>query len=382
MQEKSLYQILVFAVFLAPLSSCRESAPPTSSLTSDFIPTFGAPTTEDEAMTKFGFPWPDGNPFPLRNFNGAECGVKKYRKKIDLACGIKGYIEERSPACGVEDYRQEESFDCPGSRKNSYETFTDLRTFQAGVVLGTGGWLSCPGGSFIENESDSKVVFKSTNEDQTLNLYEHRLTCFTPGIKNTCRLPIFGVELYKFCAHENHGTVFNECEHESFGVEEFNSCQIRSTVSELNNYLKYLEMQAPLWTEQVLLAQSKYFSKLESFQGMACLIRKNEFDPLVENVILELKTLFLNTYQVEYKGPIHCPDDYNLKEVIDAACSHRDQGYEICGAQMAYRLQKGVFRNHLEVLDELKEQPFFKNSTAISQQIQDSIKNLKDMQSK
>jgi hypothetical protein len=336
-------------------------------------------------MAQFGFPWPDGNPFPARMFTGAECGVKKFRKKRDLVCGIKSFIEERSPACGVEDFRQEESFDCPGSRKNSYETFTDLRTFQVGIDLGPilkGGWLLCPAGSFMENESDSKVVFKSTNDDRTINLYEHRLTCTTLGVKNTCRLPIFGVELYKYCAHENHGTIFNECEHESFGAEEFNTCPIRSTVAELSNYLKFLEMQAPLWTEEVLVAESKYFSKLESFQGLACLIKKNEMDPLVENVILELKTLFLNTYQIEYKSNIHCPDDYNLKEIIEGACSYRDQGYEICGAQMAYRLHKRAFSNHIEVLDELSAQPYFKNSSAISQQIQDAIKSLKDRQTR
>jgi hypothetical protein len=207
-----------------------------------------------------------------------ECGIESYISRADPACGVANYISTRSPVCGIELYKEQASPECPGS------------------VPQVGEWSngSC---SFGYNRTEqsrqvSNADVCAEKDSGPCKPYRTEYLCVKPGSILTCRLPQFGIDLYKECRNPSHGVEsYNTCTREEFGVAQYKECEVRKTRAELTSYIQSLEPNIDVMGVALIQNTGNLLKLSGNETALACYIKRWDSDPLYKDAIMELKTI-------------------------------------------------------------------------------------------
>jgi hypothetical protein len=266
-----------------------------------------------------------------------ECGIESFAGRADPACGVTNYISTRSPVCGIETYKEQQSLECPGSEAGG-EFWSD----------------SCPVGFSIK-ERRSRTGRCAPNPDRERggggggSCSVNEVYCTKPSNILTCRLPQFGIDLYKECRNPSHGIEnYNTCTREEFGVAQYKECEVRKTRAELTSYIQSLDPNIDVMGVALIQNTGNLLKLGGNETALACYIKRWDSDPLYKDAISELKTIqFPALFGVAYD-----PNNYDCSNppplsVSTQTCS---DGTPRCKFQTAYNAAISFFEtNRAEV---------------------------------
>ena len=287
----------------------------------------------------------------LRPYRGPECGVSLYQQKQDPSCGVATWRSGRGPSCGVERY-----------------------------ILASGSVC----GKECHSHCAKRNIFKQCVKRVKKCTY------------NTCRNPVFGVELYKQCVHSDFGVLnYKTCRKPSFGVQAYKSCSLYKTQDELDAYIASVRAFLPEYANLLPLKKSQMLS-ISGFQNeVVCLIRK------YQNYSPEIAERLEGWYEMNYNEPsssssVDCASRQESEELkvfltqcdeltkidLNAEDAKATYGYSFVSACKArksvIRIEAWIRKTASEV-ELLREDVVARNSSAIRTQL-DQLKGDIDQQ--
>lgn len=299
-------------------------------------------------------PLPPEDPLPKKqNREVIECGAI-YNKVAKAPCPAIDWEKKRSPHCPVELYHQKKHRDCPGHEKKHikrrecrnatvpgqcYDGFEETKFWKSDF---NGPTRTCPDGTEVFNWLCEKIF--------------------------TCRLPQFGIELYKKCNSNKHPPVkWQACRHESFGVEKPKTCAIMMTNIEIIQYLAGIDMAMEPWAIALVRSSGAYYYVTEDANDLACLIKRHKAVGKYKLLIADLKALYKEKTGKVYETPSDetCAkgndDDKEQRGGIptpeELGCSENDTS-EQCRASADYHIAKDWFEARIKytplLIDDLK----------------------------
>jgi len=267
-------------------------------------------------------------PLGLKSGRDSFCPVETYRSREDQLCGPKKYVKKRSAACGPELFHLRPSLSCPGSiAVDSYQ--------QEASSCGSAPAIDCRAG-YVKT-SDAVSVTGACPPRAENDRLTRSVTCTRPEVAASCRLSEFGVERYKSCEHRSHGVAqYKTCEHQAFGPATYKVCSYYLTQGELGGYLREVRSLLPFMAETLINSRGHYFGYVNDEAGLACHIERYARDPLFDEQIADLKSLYLTRFGRTWtSGQISCGGGEPV-DVSEVACPDSDMS-RACAAARTYR---------------------------------------------
>lgn len=180
----------------------------------------------------FAFPERIGDPLAGCRLEPNElCGVFRYNEIRSVACGVESYLKRRDPSCGVENYTLSRTADCG---IELYNTGYCIRKYQnqGPVTSVLTQSIACKTKPEVKEVPNTNNVYSfsciEVISGAPQGLFAHGVySAQAPwgGRTDQCEHQAFGVAQYQACRHPTHGVEsYNFCSSPDFGIEAFKMC--------------------------------------------------------------------------------------------------------------------------------------------------------------
>lgn len=139
-----------------------------------------------------------------------------------------------------------------------------------------------------------------------------------------------------------------------YGIEKFESCDIKKTTDELNEYIAQNKVSIANDGKDLLQFQSNFYSEEKNQIAMGCLISNYQSDAIYSGLTIELKTQFQNAFSIVFDSSAFTADvcaQPQASSIQLATCADSDTSTK-CGNLRRYRDNLALLQaKKVEILD-------------------------------
>ena len=271
------------------------------------------------------------------------CGIESYKSRPDPVCGVQSYKSSRSAVCGVESYNERADLGCPGSIPEDVKEIVTSGSKTNSAERPA----ACPAGyaQIGENQHKKKDYLSCRRGDCPFNEVEYvatwTRTCRREAYAASCRRPEFGVERYAECRHENHGVeAYKTCARSEFGVAAYKSCSYYMNADEMRRFLAERVPMVNFMAETLLSSRGNFYAEESDEVGLACTIKMFANDPLYQDIVQQLKTIFTTRFGLDVDARDDNCDEVVPEFAIEAMTCEPSDNSRRCRAWRSYTASK------------------------------------------
>lgn len=280
-----------------------------------------------------------------------ECGVETWVKVTDgNLCGWTNRTGANA-ACGVASYKKKQDKACPG-----YVPYAEVQVAEQST---------CPSG-FVYTE---RILIDAGCEDcNKARVPRYARKCVRAEVVPTCRLPAFGVEAYKSCAHPNNGRDPKTC----FDYKQpvYKDCEIEMTQQEIRQYLSDLESMLGIKGKLLVANEGLIAQEVGGPNALACTLMRWDGDVIVQDLVDELKAQYATLTGTPYTHT-SC-----VQGIPPAPACDDGQASALCQAVRANRDARAYLSETIVKLERLRTGIVAKSNAEIESRLQEKLKQV------
>ena len=162
---------------------------------------------------------------------------------------------------------------------------------------------------------------------------------------------------YRFLSYKACKTTFYiQVRKPEYGIESFESCEIKKTTGELNEYISQNKVSIANDGKDLLQFQSNFYSEEKNQIAMGCLIANYQADAIYSGLATELKTQFQNAFSIFFDSSAFTPDvcaQSQASSIQSATCADSDTSTK-CGNLRRYRDNLALLQSKKAEIIDLK----------------------------